>query len=101
MHKLLNVYQKGSVENYLKGTYLVLKGVRCSSAHFKSETSISHRAASVNLINNPSHQVRKVKGVLCKIGASVRCWMDVPDLKCAREHCTPLSTGYVPLSEGV
>jgi hypothetical protein len=40
--------------------------------------------------------VRKVKGVLCKIGASVRCWMDVPDLKYAREHRTPLSTRYVP-----
>jgi hypothetical protein len=64
----------------------VLKGVRCSSAHFKSETSISHPVATVNLIKNPSHQVRKVKEVLCKIDASVRRWMDVPDLKCAREH---------------
>jgi hypothetical protein len=78
-----------------KGTYLVLKGVRCSSTHFRSETSISHLAAVVNLIQNPSHQVRKVKGVLCKIGASVRCWMDVSDLKCAREHRTLLSTGNI------
>jgi hypothetical protein len=72
----------------------VLKGVRCSRAHFKSGTSIQHPAATVNLIKNPSHQGRNVKGVLCKIGASV--WMDVPDLKCACEHRTPLSTRYVP-----
>jgi hypothetical protein len=29
-----------------KGTYLVLKGVRCSCAHFKSGASISHLTAS-------------------------------------------------------
>jgi hypothetical protein len=70
----------------------MLKGVQCSSAHFKFETFISHPAAVVNLIKNPSHQGRKMKEVFCKIGASVRCWMDVPDLKCVRDHCTPLST---------
>jgi hypothetical protein len=31
-----------------------------------------------------------------KIGAAVRCEMDVPDLKCAREHRTHLNTRYVP-----
>jgi hypothetical protein len=74
----------------------VLKGVRCSHAYFKSDTSISHPAAAVNLIKNPSDQRRKVKGVLCKIGASVRCWIDVTDLKCACKQRAPLSTGYVP-----
>jgi hypothetical protein len=39
---------------------------------------------------------RKVEGVLHKIGAAVRCKMDAPDLKCAHEHRTPLSTRYVP-----
>jgi hypothetical protein len=34
--------------------------------------------------------------VLHKIGAAVRCEMDAPDLKCAHEHRTPLSTRYVP-----
>jgi hypothetical protein len=78
---------------------MVLKGVRCSRAYFKSGTSISHPAAAVNLIKNPSHQGRKVKGVLCNIDASIRCWMDAPDLKCAREHRTPLSTRYVPFTK--
>jgi hypothetical protein len=49
-------------------------------------------------MKNSSHQGRKVEGVLHKIGAAVRCEIDVPDLKCAREHRTPLSTRYVPLS---
>jgi hypothetical protein len=40
-----------------------------------------------------------VEGVLHKIGAAVRCEMDAPDLKCAHEHRTPLSTRYVPSSE--
>jgi hypothetical protein len=42
-----------------------------------------------------------VEGVLHKIGAAVRCKMDAPDLKCAHEHRTPLSTRYVPRTETV
>jgi hypothetical protein len=37
-----------------------------------------------------------VEGVFYKIGAAVRYEMDAPDLKCAHEHRTPLSTRYVP-----
>ena len=37
------------------------------------------------------------EGFLIKLTAAAGCEMDVPDLKyaCAREHHTPLSTGYV------
>jgi hypothetical protein len=61
----------------------------------KSGASILHSTTPANFTKNPSHQGRKVEEVLHKIGAAVRCKMDVPDLKCAREHCTPLSTRYV------
>jgi hypothetical protein len=70
LHRI--IYLKFSLKK--RGTYLVFKGVQCSSAHFKSETFISHPAAIVNLIKNLSHQGRKVKRVLCKISASVRYW---------------------------
>ena len=53
--------------------------------------------APANFTKNPFHQGRKVEGVLHKIGAAVRCKMDAPDLKCAHEHRTPLSTRYVPI----
>jgi hypothetical protein len=79
-----------------KGTYLVLKGVRCSCAHLKSGASILYLTAPANFTKNPSHQGRKVEGVLHKIGAAVRCEMNAPDLKCAHEHRTPLSIRYVP-----
>jgi hypothetical protein len=75
----------------------VLKGVWCLCAHFKSGASILYSTAPANFTKNPSHQGRKVEGVLYKIGAAVRCEMDAPDLKCAHEHRTPLSTIYVPL----
>jgi hypothetical protein len=35
--------------------YPLLKGVRCSRAHFKYRTSISHSTATVNFTKNPSH----------------------------------------------
>jgi hypothetical protein len=82
------------------GTYLVLKRVRCSCAHFKSGASILHSTTPANFTKNPSHQGRKVEGVLHKIGAAVRYEMNVLDLKCAREHRTPLSTRYVPFGGG-
>jgi hypothetical protein len=75
----------------------VLKRVRCSRAHFKSETFIFHPTVGSNFTKNSSHHGREVEGVLYTIGAAVRCWMDVPDLKCAREHRTPLSTRYALL----
>jgi hypothetical protein len=86
------------VADVQKGTYLVLKRVRCSYAHFKSSASILDSTTPANFTKNPFHQGRKVEGVLHKIGAAVRCKMDAPDLKCAYEHRTPLSTRYVPLS---
>jgi hypothetical protein len=75
----------------------VLKEVRCSCAYFKSGASILYSTTPANFTKNPSHQERKVEVVLHKISAAVRCEMDVPDLKCVREHRTPLSTRYVPL----
>jgi hypothetical protein len=82
-----------------KGRRFLLSGfrehIRRLSAYFKSETSILYPAATVNLINNSSHQRSKVKEIFCKLGASVRCWMDVPDLKCALKYRTSLSTRYV------
>jgi hypothetical protein len=75
----------------------VLKGVWCSCAHFKSGAFILYSTAPANFTKNPSHPGRKVEGVLHKISAAVRCEMDAPDLKCAHEHRTPLSTRYVPI----
>jgi hypothetical protein len=86
----------GSLFMEAVGTYLVLKGVRCSCVHFKSGASILHSTAPANFTKNPFYQGKKVEGVLHKIGAAVRCNMDAPDLKCAHEHHTPLSTRYVP-----
>jgi hypothetical protein len=42
-----------------------------------------------------------VEEVLHKIDAAVRYKMDAPDLKCAHEHRTPLSTRYVPLQKSL
>jgi hypothetical protein len=85
----------------MMGTYLVLKGVPCSCAHFKSGVSILHSTAPANFTKNPFHQGTKVEGVLHKIGAAVRCKMDTPDLKCAHEHRTPLSTRCVPYNDAM
>jgi hypothetical protein len=73
----------------------VLKEVRCSYAHFKSGASILYSTAPANFTKNPSHQGRKVERVLHKIGAAVRYEMDAPDLKCAYEHRTSLSTRLI------
>jgi hypothetical protein len=78
------------------GTYLVLKGVRCSYAYFKSGASIMHSTAPANFTKNSFHHGRKVEGVLHKIGAAVKCKIDAPDLKYAHEHHNPLNTRYVP-----
>jgi hypothetical protein len=51
-----------------------------------------------NFTKNLSHKRRKVEGVLHKIGDAVRCEMDIPNLKYAHEHCTPLSIRYVAIN---
>jgi hypothetical protein len=48
-------------------------------------------------VKNPFHLPLLVGGVLRKIAGVVEYKMDAPDLKCAHEHRTPLSTRYVPI----
>jgi hypothetical protein len=52
-------------------------------------------------VKNPFHLLPLVGGVLRKIAGVVEYKMDPPDLKCAHEHRTPLSTRYVPLGISV
>jgi hypothetical protein len=66
----------------------------CSKGYDAHRTSISHPKVGTHFMKNPVHHRRKMEEVLYKIGAAVE--IDVPDLKCAREHHTPLSTRYVP-----
>jgi hypothetical protein len=80
------------------GTYLVLKGVRCSRAHFKSGTSIQHLTEALILQRTPFTFLTWWEGFLIKLTAAAGCEMDVSDLKCALEHRTPLSTRYVPIA---
>jgi hypothetical protein len=70
--------------------------VRCSRAHFKSGTSIQHLTEAPILQRTSFTFLPWWEGLLIKLTAAAGCEMDVPDLKCAREHRTPLSTRYVP-----
>jgi hypothetical protein len=76
----------------------VLIEVRCSRVHLKSGAFILHLMTPANFTKNLSHKRRKVEGVLHKIGDAVRCEMDIPNLKYAHEHCTPLSIRYVAIN---
>jgi hypothetical protein len=68
---------------HVTAMYVVLKGLLCSNAHFKSRPTISHQTEG------------EVGGGEHKKSQAIGCEMVDPDLKCAFEHNNPLSTRYV------